>query len=135
MNATDLTMPVLGGDRVLVVDADEDSAAALTAVLRLNGFDAHAARTVAETLALLGNHTPHVTILDTDLPDTDWRKLARRLRSAATPPPALVVLTGDTDPSTKRAAAEAGAVAFLLKPAEPKELVKLLQNLCSDWAA
>lgn len=134
MNATDIMMPVLGGERVLVVDAVEDSAAALTAMLRLNGFDARAATSVSETLAAAHKYSPNVVILDPALPHADWRKLVRRLQ-AASAPPKVIVLTGDTAPATRQAATEAGAVAFLLKPAEPTDVVKLLHSLNDNRAA
>jgi DNA-binding response OmpR family regulator len=134
MTATDLTMPVLGGTRILVVDANEDAAATLTAVLRLNGFEARAAQSVVDTVQSVQRHPPRAVILDTDLPDADWRKLVRRLQGLVNPL-ALIVLTGDTSPTVKRAAFEAGASAHLLKPAEPSELVRLLQHLCDNQAA
>ncbi len=40
MTATDLAIPVLGGIRVIVAEGDADDSATLTALLRLNGFDA-----------------------------------------------------------------------------------------------
>src|SRR5690242_3514805 len=95
MTATDIAMPALGGPRVLVVEADADSSASLTGLLRMKGFDAHEARTRADALALAREHRPGVVVLDLDLPDGDGCELIRRLREAADPP-AVVVLTGYT---------------------------------------
>ena len=134
MTATDLILPVLGGSRVLVLDHDADAAASLTALLRLNGFDARAAETVADALAAVHSTRPPVFIFDPALLASDWRRLVRRL-AAMPQPPAVVVVTGDTDPRTRRAATEAGVVAFLLKPAEPEEVVRLVQRLSAPDAA
>lgn len=127
MNATDLTMPVLGGGCVLVVDGDDDSAAALTAMLRLHGFNARAAKSPAEAFSAVQKYSPKAIVFDPEALGLDWRKTARRLKSAG---PELVILTGNTDSQLSRGASQMGAAGFFLKPAEPTELVKLLNQIC-----
>ena len=133
MNATDLTMPVLGGGRVLVVDGDEDSAAALTAVLRLHGFDARSALSPSESLEAALKYQPQAIIFDPTGLGLDWRKTARRLKTAC-PSTELIFLTGNTDSQLSRRAREMGAAGYFLKPAEPQELVELLNHLCDAKA-
>jgi DNA-binding response OmpR family regulator len=128
MTATDLAMPVLGGAKVLVVERAEDDAVALTALLRLKGFDARTARTGAAALSCVSTDRPHAVILDPDLPDADGCDVIRRVCACPDPPP-VVVLTGHTAPAIKRATSAAGASAFVLKPADPDELVRLLGRL------
>lgn len=134
MTATDLVLPVLGGGRVLVVESGEDAAATLTALLRLNGFNAHAAHTGEAALRSAAAIRPCVVVIDLDLPDSDACTVIRRLRTGSHAP-AVVVLTGHTDLGHRRAAADAGATEYLLKPAEPSDLVRLLNRLCLDAAA
>lgn len=129
MTATDIAMPVLGGSRVLVVESGADAAATLTALLRLNGFDARTVPTGTAALTAVVANRPQVVVIDLDLPDADGCDIIRRVR-AATNPPAVVVLTGYTDLARRRAATDAGATAYLLKPAEPTELVRLVSGLC-----
>jgi DNA-binding response OmpR family regulator len=128
MTATDLAMPALGGAKVLVVEGREDDAVSLTAVLRLKGFNARTARTGADALSRVSADRPHAVVLDPDLPDADGCEVIRRVRSAPDPPP-VVVLSGHTAPSVRRAASAAGAAAFVLKPADPDKLVRLLDLL------
>jgi DNA-binding response OmpR family regulator len=128
MTATDLAMPVLGGVKVLVVEGGEDDAAALTAVLRLKGFDARTARTGADALSCVSADRPHAVVLDPDLPDVDGCDVIRLVRACPNPPP-IVVLTGHTAPAVRRAASAAGASAVVFKPAHPDELVRLLSRL------
>lgn len=130
MTATDLTPRCLGGGRVLVVDNCEDSAACLTAVLRLNGFDAVSVRTGREALRALASHRPGAAIIDFDLPDADACAIIREVSAKTNPPAAAIVLTAYTDAKHRLAAATAGAAAYLVKPAEPVALVQLLQDLC-----
>ncbi|MDB5310806.1 MAG: spo0A 2 [Gemmataceae bacterium] len=129
MTATDLAPRVLGGFRVLVVESEEDSAATLTALLRLNGFDAQTALTGAAALKAVAATQPGAVVIDLDLPDVDACDVIRRVLTKAAPP-VVIVLTAHTDPAHRRAAAEAGAAEYLLKPAKPTELVRLIQQHC-----
>jgi DNA-binding response OmpR family regulator len=129
LTATDLVPRCLGGGRVLVVDSGEDAAVTLTAILRLNGFEAYTARTGADALKAMNTVRPGAVVIDLDLPDADACDVIRRVRGRPNPP-AVVVLTGHTDPGHRLAAAQAGAAEYLLKPAEPTDLVRLLAQLC-----
>jgi DNA-binding response OmpR family regulator len=129
MTATDLAMPVLGGGRVLVVEDGEDAAASLAALLRLHGFDTRTARTGSKAIAAVAAHRPHVMIVDLGLPDANGVEVIRRCRAEAEPP-AVVVVSGYGDEEHKAAATAAGAVAYLVKPADPNVLVDWVRRLC-----
>jgi DNA-binding response OmpR family regulator len=131
MTATDIALPVLGGPRVVVAEGDADGSATLTAVLRLNGFDAREARSASAAMDAVRHNRPAVLLLDLDLPDADGCDLIRRVRRLPDAP-AVVVVTAHTAPAVRRAATDAGAAAYLLKPADPKELAGLLDRLCRD---
>lgn len=128
MTATDIVKRPLGGARVLVAEGDADDSVALTAVLRYNGFDAREARTADAALRATIETRPAVVVVDLDLPDGDGCALIRQVRRLANPP-AVVVVTGHTSEKTRRAALDAGATAYLLKPADPIELAKLVGEL------
>jgi DNA-binding response OmpR family regulator len=128
MTATDLVKRPLGGARVLVAEGDADGSVALTVVLRLNGFDAREARTAEAALRATSETRPAVVVVDLDLPDGDGCALIRRVRRLPNPP-AVVVVTGHAAEGARRAATEAGAVAYLLKPADPSELARLIGRL------
>src|SRR3954466_5999403 len=93
MTATDLVKRPLGGARVLVAEGDADDSVALTAVLRLNGFDAREARTVDDVLSAVAETHPSVLIVDLDPPGEEGGALIRRVRRLPTPP-LVVVVTG-----------------------------------------
>jgi DNA-binding response OmpR family regulator len=130
MTGTDFAMPVLGGERVLVVEDGEDSAATLTAVLRLNGFDARAVRTAAAALEAVGSGRPRVVLLDLGLPDADGEDLLQSLRAVPNPPD-IVVVTGHGESKWREAAKAAGAAGYFVKPADPDALVAEVRRLCS----
>jgi DNA-binding response OmpR family regulator len=129
MTATDIAIPALGGPRVLVAETDPDSSVALTAMLRLQGFDAREARTGSAAIAAVVKIRPQVLILDLDLPDFDGCELIRHVRKEPDPP-AVVVVTGHTTDGLRKAAVAAGASAYLLKPADPGALAGLVLQLC-----
>jgi len=126
MRPTDIADPVPGGVRVLVTGAAEDDGVILVAMLRLRGFDARTARTAAAALDDAAVSPPQVVITDPDLPG--WRDVIGRLRERPAPP-AVVVLSGHAGEPWRAAAADAGADAYLLKPADVEELVGLLRRL------
>ncbi len=134
MTATDLVMPVLGGEKILVVESDDDAASTLTAVLRLNGFNAQAVATGKAALQMTPRFKPRVLVLDLDLPDADPCDIIRQVRAGAEPP-VVIVLTAHTDVDHRRSAMAAGAHHYLLKPNEPIQLVRFLNRLCSPATA
>ena len=68
-------------DEIMVAEDDDDSTAALSAVLRLCGCQVRAARTAAECLRLLSEWRPDVLVCDIGLPDDDGYSLLRRARN------------------------------------------------------
>jgi|SRR5579883_1972545 len=130
MTGTDIAMPVLDGERVLIVEDGEDAAAALTALLRLKGFNARAVLTGTGAVAAAKTTRPQVVLLDLGLPDTDGHDVLCRLRELPDPP-AVVVVSGHADPKRQQAAIEAGAAGYLVKPADPDALVALVRQLCT----
>lgn len=131
MTATDIVMRPLGGLRVLVLEPDEDGAASLAAVLRLSGFDASCSFSAADALRTVAKDRPCAVLMDLNLPDANPWHVIRQLR-AGPDAPEVVVVTGDTNPKHRKAAAAAGAAHYLLKPADPQAVVRLVQHLCTS---
>jgi CheY-like chemotaxis protein len=114
-----------GSLRVLVVDDHPDSADTTAQLLTLHGHDARPAFSCAEALRLVRDgFAPAVVLLDLRLPDGDGFGLAAQLRGARPARPVLVAVTGLHGQEQKTRAA--GFDHYLLKPADPAELVALL---------
>jgi DNA-binding NarL/FixJ family response regulator len=81
-----------------------------------------AARDGLEALELAESLHPDVILMDLVLPELDGREATRRILSAS-PEVQVVVLTSFSDREQILEALDAGAVGYLLKDAEPEELI------------
>jgi CheY-like chemotaxis protein len=106
------------GLRILVVDDHEDTAHALTRLLRNEGHVVTTAHTVAGAMALVVGQRPvELLISDIGLPDADGCELLRRLRVfyGRRDLPAIA-LTGYGEEGMVDDCRQAGYHHFLLKP-------------------
>ena len=109
----------------------EDHAVVRTGLLQLlNHIDTievvAAASGGEEAVALASEHHPDVVLMDLEMPGMDGIEATRRIR-AAQPRVNVVVLTAFSDRGRILDAIDAGAVGYLLKDAEPEELVRGLE--------
>jgi DNA-binding NarL/FixJ family response regulator len=79
-----------------------------------------------EAVALASTERPDVVLMDLEMPDLDGIEATRRIR-AMDPGVNVVVLTAFSDRERILDAIDAGAVGYLLKDAEPDELVRGLE--------
>jgi CheY-like chemotaxis protein len=124
-----------GALRVLVVDDDRDSADSLALLLQTSGHLAEVAYNGPSALKKVGGCPPDVVVLDLAMPGMDGYELGRRLRELPGMSAAFfVVLTGyPLDPEEQRYR-EAGFNHHFLKPAEPKDVERLLAGLARERA-
>jgi CheY-like chemotaxis protein len=117
--------PTFQNLHVLVAEDDVDSAAAVTAILRLHGCETKTAPTAAECLRITGEWPTDILICDVGLPDDDGYGLLRRLRSLPEGEhiPAIA-LTAYARPEDRAKALAAGFRAHLSKPLDPENLLR-----------
>ena len=122
---TPKTDPTFKNLHVLVAEDDPDSAAAVTAILKLHGCETKTAPTAAECLRITGEWPPDILICDVGLPDDDGYGLLRRLRSLPEGEriPAIA-LTAYARPEDRAKALAAGFRAHLAKPLDPENLLR-----------
>ena len=111
--------------RVLLADDHDVVRRGLTALLDgATGFAVvGAASDGEEAVALAAAHEPDVVLMDLSMPGVDGIEATRRL-TAAQPEARVVVLTSFSDRERILDALDAGAVGYLLKDAEPDELLR-----------
>jgi DNA-binding NarL/FixJ family response regulator len=111
--------------RVLLADDHDVVRRGLTALLDgASGFAVvGAASDGEEAVTLAAAHEPDVVLMDLSMPGVDGIEATRRLM-AARPDARVVVLTSFADRERILDALDAGAVGYLLKDAEPDELLR-----------
>lgn len=121
-------MPPVGRP-VLIADGFADAADSLAELLRLFGHVPHVARTGPEALELAAAHRPDAAFVSLTLAGLDGCEVARSLAATAYRPRLLVALTGRGSDADREAAAAAGFDRHVLKPADPTELVRMVDGL------
>ncbi|MBV8981248.1 MAG: response regulator transcription factor, partial [Acidimicrobiia bacterium] len=111
--------------RILLADDHDVVRRGLKELLDGNdGFEVvGAAADGEEAVALAGQHDPDVVLMDLSMPRVDGIEATRRLLLER-PDSRVVVLTSFSDRERILDALDAGAVGYLLKDAEPDELLR-----------
>ena len=120
--------------RVLVVDSDAHASEALQAVMRSRGAELRIARSAQQGLETLQAWRPHVLVSGIDMGDQDGLYLVRELRKRRAEEggeiPALA-LTGAVKSGDRVRILDAGYQSSLTKPADPNELVAVVESLAA----
>jgi PAS domain S-box-containing protein len=120
--------------RVLVVDDNRDGADSLAMMLRLMGNDTHTAYDGQEAMAAAGELRPDVVLLDVGLPGLNGYEACRRIREQPWGKGVvLVAVTGWGQEDDRRRSHDAGFDHHMVKPVDPRALMKMLAAL-SDVA-
>ncbi|MEJ7585220.1 MAG: response regulator transcription factor [Acidimicrobiales bacterium] len=116
------------GERLLLVDDEENLRSMLGAALRHNGFEVSAAVNGRDALEAVGTERPDVIVLDVMLPDLDGFEVCRRLRADGTRTPVLFLTARDATDDKVRGLT-LGGDDYLVKPFSLEELVARVQAL------
>jgi len=122
-----------GSPAVLLVEADQESAAVNAFALTRAGFHVSAAAGPAATRRILAGPGPKpaLIVLDTNLGQRDEADLVAELRSRCQA--ALILLVGRGDEDERVRGLEAGANAWAAKPISPRELVARIRALLQTF--
>jgi signal transduction histidine kinase len=113
--------------RVLVVEDNRDAADLLAAYLRACGHVVHVAHDGGAGFSAALREQPDVIICDIGLPGVDGYEFARRLRAEPRLRRCLLVaVTGYGEARDRQRGVEAGFAHYLTKPADPREIERLL---------
>ncbi|HEY5023772.1 MAG TPA: response regulator transcription factor [Acidimicrobiales bacterium] len=111
------------GDRILVVEDEENISFVVTAALRLSGFHVIEARLGSDGLRLAtAGDSPDLIVLDVMLPDLDGFEVCRRLRAEGIDAP-VVFLTARDATEDRIRGLTIGGDDYLAKPFSVEELV------------
>ena len=118
----------MAGEKLLLVDDEENLRSMLTAALRHHGFEVVAVADGREALAAVPTAQPDLVVLDVMLPDVDGFEVCRRLRADGDHTPVLF-LTARDGTEDKVRGLTVGGDDYLVKPFSLEELVARTQAL------
>ncbi|MFE7617052.1 response regulator transcription factor [Streptomyces sp. NPDC057496] len=122
--------------RILIVDDEPAVREALQRSLAFEGYGTEVAVDGLDALARAESYAPDLIVLDIQMPRMDGLTTARRLRSAGTTTPILMLTARDTV-GDRVTGLDAGADDYLVKPFELDELFARIRALLrrSSYAA
>jgi DNA-binding response OmpR family regulator len=121
--------------RILIVDDDEGILESLKAILELKGYEVDTAKTGQEAIEKSKARFYNLALLDIKLPDMEGTDLLVKLHGSE-PRMMKVMLTGFPSLENAVKALNWGADAYLMKPINPKELLKVIEDkLREQWEA
>lgn len=113
--------------RILVVDDDTSMLKTLQNILQRKGYAVDTATTGRDAIWKLENHLYDVLLVDIKLPDmkgTDLLKVMNRSQKQVI----KIMITGYTDLDPVIESLYQGAHAYILKPVDPDELLKIIKE-------
>jgi DNA-binding response OmpR family regulator len=138
MNAAANKNPQPGaGLSILVADDEEDTVTTLAAILADEGHVVHTVTRAALVLAAIQEFKPQVCIIDIEMPRRNGYAIAREILDRfGEARPLLIAISGKWKSQTDQLLARTvGFDHFMMKPAEPAELIKLLATAAPRDAA
>jgi len=113
--------------RVLLVDDEERFVISTRKFLTNRNFDVLTAFNGMSALEMLENNDIHVVVLDVKMPGMDGISVLKEIK-ARFPLVEVVMLTGNATFESAVAGIKIGASDYLMKPAEPTELVQKIEE-------
>ena len=130
-----LTRVTKGLGRVLVVDDDEVIRRLIAVNLQLEGFDVSTAVDGQDCLEKVVEIAPDVITLDVMMPRLDgWETAVRLRKSPDTAHIKVVLITARAQEDDKAHGSRVGADAYLTKPFDPNEMIRVVRELAGASA-
>jgi two-component system, chemotaxis family, CheB/CheR fusion protein len=120
--------PQAAGTRVLIVEDNHDSRVTLEKLLQLHGCEVSTAADGHAGFDAISRMKPDVALVDIGLPDIDGFEVARRVRNELGELPVRLVAVTGYGREDRAAVFKAGFDAHLVKPIDPKELLRTLMK-------
>lgn len=116
--------------KILIIDDEKDLVAMVALRLKKSGFFVSEAFTAEEGLKKAEEEKPGLILLDILLPDGDGYEVCRKLKSnPVTKNIAIFIFTASSLKDLTNKAIEAGAVDYVVKPFESKELLEKINKV------
>jgi len=122
---------IMNAARILLVDDDPATVGLFSKALRTAGYDVCEAATGQQCLQLTRKRPPDLVLLAVKLPDLNGIEVCRQIKSDPALQEVLVVLIsrGPISAPDRIQGLEAGAENYILKPADPDELIARIRTV------
>lgn len=117
--------------RILVVDDDDAILGSVATILQLKGYNVDTAETGRQAIEKSQSQFFNLALLDIKLPDMEGTSLLVKMHQT-TPRMMKIMLTGYPSLENAVAALNLGADAYLLKPVNPKDLLKVVEEKLTE---
>ena len=114
--------------RALVIDDDSAVVEHVSAALRRAGYEVESAEDGLTALAIYRASRFDAVVCDVRMPKLSGISFIKNLRLTATADCRVVMLSSFDDRTLKREALEAGAVAYLVKPASSRAIIEAVSG-------
>ncbi len=121
----------MGGQRVLVIEDQEDLAALYEQALSKEGYEVSKAYTGEEGVGLFEDNGADAVVLDMTLPEMHGVQTLQAIRNLNANVP-VVVVTGETSDETRRRCERLGVQQYLSKPADYRDIMDALRRALDD---
>jgi pilus assembly protein CpaE len=116
--------------KILIIDDDIDTLKLVGIMLERKGFEILASTTGQKGLKLAQDELPDLVLLDVMIPDLNGYDIARSIRSTPdTEAIPIIMFTARSQVDDKVEGLEAGADAYITKPARPRELFAQVNSI------
>jgi DNA-binding NtrC family response regulator len=117
--------------RILVVDDDDAILKSVATILQLKGYNVDTAETGRQAIEKSQAHFFNLALLDIKLPDMEGTSLLVKMHQT-TPRMMKIMLTGYPSLENAVTALNLGADAYVLKPVNPKDLLKVVEEKLAE---
>jgi len=114
-------------DRILIVDDEPDMRMLLRMTLERSGFDVEEAETGEEAVAMAGDASIDLVLLDMNLPGIDGLEAAAAIRQDGRIDLPLIILTAASDATLPERAEAGGCTDVISKYMPSEELVEAIR--------
>lgn len=112
---------MIGKQKILIVDDDENIAELISLYLTKECFDTKMVYNGEDALAAFDTYQPNLILLDLMLPGIDGYQVCREIRAKSVTP--IIMLSAKSEVFDKVLGLELGADDYIMKPFDAKEMV------------
>ena len=114
-------------ENILIVDDDEKIREMLSDILTHKGYAVKSVGTGKEAITESNKQLFNLALIDILLPDMEGTELLTKLRKSE-PEMIKIIITGNATLDNSISAANKGVDGFIVKPFDPKKLLKLIES-------